>query len=264
MLYPVEWKGSAARKAQSAQKHQDVPAIHAMRIDCHTHTARYSQCSGIPPDELCRIAREQGLDAVALTDHHRFWPDDELDALRLKHPALTIYAGVEVSLREGYDLVCLSKSRSLGNLRFPRFAEFMAQVTPYRSEIFLFVAHPFRYEQDLTPALCAILAVVDGIEVNSVNILRHNARRTDHPIRPSDEETYAAARAAYGLIPVFNSDAHAAVAVGTIATTLPADCPPAGEAALAALLKQGRTNEWQDTERLARCLDIIEGGDTRA
>lgn len=57
-----------------------------MHYDLHVHTAEYSACSVIPADDLCRLAFEQGIDGVALTEHDFWWPENELVALRARYP----------------------------------------------------------------------------------------------------------------------------------------------------------------------------------
>ena len=53
-----------------------------MLIDLHCHTFPLSQCSILTIDQLVDGARRRGLDGLCLTEHDRWWDEDELAALR--------------------------------------------------------------------------------------------------------------------------------------------------------------------------------------
>jgi len=223
-----------------------------MRIDCHVHTCRYSGCSSIEPDELCRLALERGLDAVALTEHRLRWPADELDDLRRRFPGLALYSGVEITLREGFDVVCIAPPELDPFPAYPDLGDLMEFVAPARERSFLFLAHAFRYEDALRPEHETLMRVVDGLETNSVNIMKHQLVRRGEQFQSSRRELYDAARARFELAPIFNTDAHNPMAIGALCSELPGVSPPPDEAALAALLKRERAVERQNKELLAR------------
>ncbi len=75
-----------------------------MLIDLHTHTFPSSDDSFMSPDELVEAAKDAGLDGVCLTEHDRFWNQDEVDALAHKHSFLVI-PGCEVNTDAGHVLV---------------------------------------------------------------------------------------------------------------------------------------------------------------
>src|SRR3954463_5325143 len=75
-----------------------------MKFDLHMHTTRHSPDSFMDPHVLLRRAREVGLDGVVITEHDWLWTEDELDELRAAAPGLVVFAGIEVSTRQGHFL----------------------------------------------------------------------------------------------------------------------------------------------------------------
>jgi hypothetical protein len=221
-----------------------------MRIDCHVHTSRYSGCSSIEPEELCELALERGLDALVLTEHRVRWAQDELDELRRRFPTLTLYSGVEISLRENHDVVCIAPPELDRFPPYPDLAELMKFVAPARDKSFLFVAHAFRYESEITPELSLVLRAVDGIEMNSVNVIKRQLLRRGDRFLSSNHRLYETAQQRHGLTPLFNSDGHHPLAVGSISSEFPEPAPP-DEAGLAELLKRSAAVERQDKKLLA-------------
>lgn len=50
-------------------------------FDMHIHTARYSYCSHLLPEDLIKTAKELMLDGIVITEHGKPWPSDELSEL---------------------------------------------------------------------------------------------------------------------------------------------------------------------------------------
>jgi len=222
-----------------------------MRIDCHVHTSRYSGCSSIEPETLCRLALDHGLDALALTEHRFRWPADELAELRAQFPGLSLYSGIEISLRENFDVVCIAPPELDDFPLYPDLTDLMEYLAQAREQVFLFVVHAFRYEATVTPTLERVLRAVDGMEMNSVNIMKHQFLRKDERFLSAYHGLYEKTRRDYKLAPLFNSDGHNPLAVGTVSSEIPGP-PPPDEAGLAALLKQTTATEHQDAKLLAR------------
>lgn len=225
-----------------------------MRIDCHTHTGRYSSCSSLEPEELCQLALHQNLDAIVITEHHVQWQPSEISDLAGQFPQLRIYAGMEVTLREGYDVVVIGKElRDVGK-RLISIAELTTALEDRRDEVFLFIAHPFRFSKRYGSRIQHVLDAVDGIEMNSVNILRAQHRRIGRRYTPDDDALYLQANKGRDLTRLYNTDAHTPNAVGTIMNEFEAP-PPEDETALARLLASHQPCEMQDPELLKLCLD---------
>lgn len=228
-----------------------------MRIDCHCHTARYSPCSHMEPEELCRLALARGLDALVLTEHHQFWPEDELAELRAAYPGLALYNGMEFTVSEGFDVLCVSGSFREDTGWRVDLADFLEGLGAARADTFLCVAHPFRYDRTVDAGLQEVLAAVDGIEMNSVNILRAGHERGGAGYISRHAAHYEAARGNYGLVALYNSDCHYPVSVGSVFNEFPGVEPPLDESGLAALLRGGGALERQDAAQVGRALAML-------
>jgi len=220
------------------------------RVDCHVHTSRHSACSSMSPDEACQAALARGLGALVLTEHHYRWTTAELDDLRRAHPGLALYPGVEMTLAEGHDVVVIGDALPLDLPHGCPFALLADALAPARHAFFAFVAHAFRWTDDINPEAEAVFRWADGLEMNSINVLRGAWRRKNGLLESSDAALYADAARDYGLLPLFNSDAHHVAAIGCIAGELPGT-PPEDAAGLAALLRQSPQVQFQDIQRLS-------------
>lgn len=226
-----------------------------MRIDCHTHTAKYSSCSRLGPRELCDWALQRGLQGLVLSEHRLQWRKDELDELQRRFPDLKLYSGMEVSLREGYDVVLLAGETILDLPPFPDVDSLARALKPHGDTIFSFVAHPFRYRSFMTPELQEVLEIVEGIEMNSINILKQAVVKDNGYYMPENHALYRKTQQTYELAPVYNSDTHARDSVATIANELPGACCPPGTRELGTLLREGAAREWQNTRQIETFLD---------
>jgi hypothetical protein len=225
-----------------------------MRIDCHLHTSRYSACSRMEPETACRTALERGLDAVVLTEHQRQWPGEEIQALRRSFPHLALYNGLEATLDNGVDVVVIARDQEL---RVPFGLSpksfFSSQWFDLESS-FLFLAHLYRWSTLPPFGLEAMAPLVHGLELNSVNILRGQFRLDNGWYAPRSETAYLQTLKRFDLRGLFNSDAHEADAVGSLANEVHREAPPASETELASLLKKTAVEEHQDPALLGRLL----------
>lgn len=149
-----------------------------MKFDLHLHTTLHSPDSSMPPDVLCRRAKQIGLDGFVITEHDWLWTDDELDELRQAHPGLVILAGVEVSTREGHFLAYGLRDP----FRVPRgigCADLCREV--HRQGGAVVAAHPFRWGQKFDDILARQRPKIDGMELMTKNMdadCRTRAART--------------------------------------------------------------------------------------
>ncbi|MFW5734297.1 MAG: PHP domain-containing protein [Oceanidesulfovibrio sp.] len=224
-----------------------------MLIDCHTHTARHSACSMLEPERLCELALQRGLDALVITEHHHQWSDTELDPLARRFPELRLFSGMEVTVREGYDVVVVGERLEGLGQRLTPVRNLVNAVADRRDDVFLFVAHPFRFSKYFGGKLKRVLDVVDGIEMSSVNIMRGEHVIVNGRYSPNDDDLYARALKGRGLTPVYNTDAHSPDAVGTIMSRYEGE-PPEDVAALARMLKSQHPEEVQNARLLGTCL----------
>lgn len=222
-----------------------------MRIDCHFHTNQHSCCSFVSPQNACEIAVSRGLDALLFTEHGVYWDQDRLDALQSINPKVKLYSGIEIELTEGYHIVTFGARLLDRPVPQLSLSDLNRLVAPQRDNIFLFVAHAFRYQPFPTPELKRILGHCDGLEMLSVNILRNHAVGHPTKIPSANNALYEGTLQAYGLIPMYNSDGHDEDIIGLIANELTGATPPVDEVALARLFKRNPPTAFQDRERLA-------------
>lgn len=193
-----------------------------VRVDLHVHTRRYSPCAeGLDPAALPGIMRARGLAGLVISEHDAVWSAAELGALRAAlGPGQRVYAGVEVTTREGH-LVVIGLA-DLGGIRRGIAGAALVE-RALREGAAVILAHPQRgragpYEH--------VLPGLHAIEVRSTSTLGDHAARA------------AALARTLGLPAVAGSDAHALEQVGAVATAfhrLPED-----ETALAAMIRSGQ------------------------
>lgn len=224
-----------------------------MIIDCHVHTAKYSACSVLRPRKAAGLAVARGINALVFTEHHLMWRPRELAALQAETESVKLFAGIEITLAEGYDVVVIPPTRIPRVSRFMSLADLKYLLRDIRDRSFLFAAHPFRYTDKLNPALAEVLRFVDAIEVRSINILRYNAVNARDRMIPRNIELYDRAVEEFSLFPLYNTDAHSEDAIGTLGNILDADMPK-DQAGLISLLRSYVVDEYQDLPRLQKAV----------
>ena len=115
------------------------------KFDHHLHTSRHSPDSIISPQVLIARARAVGLDGVVITEHDYLWKPDELAELAARAGDLMVFAGAEVSTREGHFLVYGLPDLDLAPCGVG-LAELLEVVR--RHDAAIVAAHPFRWDQD--------------------------------------------------------------------------------------------------------------------
>ena len=70
-----------------------------MRYDLHVHTY-FSRCSSIKPNDLLRIARERGLNGIAVTDHNTIGGGLAVSKLN-QDPDFEVIVGAEIKTPHG-------------------------------------------------------------------------------------------------------------------------------------------------------------------
>ncbi len=185
-----------------------------MLIDLHCHTRERSDDSTAPAIELARKARADGLDAIALTDHDTFWPDDEINRIS-DEAGILVLAGVEINTDGGHALV-FGLNEYIFGMHRPTFLR--EQVDRVNGAMLM--AHPYRrslpfgvdpgtngYDQALERAIKGeFVRVVDGAEVI-------NGRATE-----IQNEFARLLLVAVGTPTLSNSDTHSIEGIGHVAT----------------------------------------------
>ncbi len=206
-------------------------------VDMHVHTSPTSSDSMLDPHDLVRIAGENGLTGVNISDHDRVIERHAIAAFREQYAGTFINFGMEVSTDLGH-MIAVGLREYLPGIR--RAAQLRLELE--RVGGFLIVAHPFRHlfepvtamrtgkTFDMTPEQAAetmpVFRVVHGIEVaNGANTPREN-------------EFAAEVARLLGLVATGGSDAHSTSGVGAFSTGF--ERAVTSEAALLEELHSGR------------------------
>ncbi|WP_459939399.1 PHP domain-containing protein [Desulfonatronum parangueonense] len=222
-----------------------------MRIDCHFHSSQYSCCSHVSPQRACEIALSRGLNALLFTEHGIYWSQEKLDELQAQYPDLKLFSGIEIALNEGYHIVAFGIRFLDRQIHLMPLNQLISMVAKDRENIFFFVAHAFRYQPYPLPELPQILKWCDGLEMNSINILRGHHVRQQKSLAPSNHALYQKHLREFKLTPLYNSDGHDEDIIGLIANEFPDPDPPNDEVELARLFKTQRPTEYQNPELLS-------------
>ena len=166
---------------------EDLKAEYKYRIELHAHSKPVSPCSEIPPEQLIKVYKDLGFDAIALTNHLIIYNEnqnrdeylksyfyDYEKSLELGEKAgIKVLFGTEIRFTEnnndyliyGIDKVMLGEIYDL----LPYGIENFRKNYPLDKSVFI-QAHPFRNGIELVnPAL------LDGIEVYNLHP-GHNSR----------------------------------------------------------------------------------------
>jgi predicted metal-dependent phosphoesterase TrpH len=198
-----------------------------MKIDLHVHTKERSECAHASEDEQIQAAVAAGLDAIAITDHHKFVPLARLDELNRQYAPFRIFSGIEVTV-EGEDFLVLG----LRDPELERMDWLYKDFHPWvqRRGGFMAWAHPYRYKSNLYTALEQLKP--HAIEVHSPNT-------------SPDEEGRIRALATRLQVPLLsNSDAHTPERLGRYYNIL--EDRPETERDLVARLKAGLFEMYTD------------------
>jgi predicted metal-dependent phosphoesterase TrpH len=187
-----------------------------MLIDLHTHSTAHSACSAATPDDLCRAAKDAGLDAICITEHDAFWPEVAIRELGAKH-GLVVLRGVEATTEVGHVLVYGVSSWRKG----------LATLAALREHVqaegaLMFLAHPSRrYGRPVEGSLAAVFDSLEVANASEGSLQNANAAELARGCR---------------LPGIGGSDAHTAREVGAAYTIL--DRPVEDEASLVAELRK--------------------------
>lgn len=143
-----------------------------MKIELHLHTSRYSECSIVTAEEAMSRLIEFGYDAVCITEHDAVWPDDELQRLREKFPAIRIFPGVELSLGDQHLLVLGTNDRQY--LSIGCDADILERAR--EADHLTVLAHPFRWFGGAAMLESSLLP--DAIEHLTGNHIPRNAEKS--------------------------------------------------------------------------------------
>jgi len=192
-----------------------------MKIDLHVHTRERSACAQASEEEQIRAAIAAGLDAIAITDHHRLVPPEHLAELNRRYAPFRIFGGIEMTIgKEDFLVLGVPDPR----LEQPVWTYPELQALVKREGGFLALAHPFRYSSQIEVAL-------DGSPPDAVELFSPNTPRTA-------EEKIRSLAMEHELRLLSNSDAHTTGRLGRHYNLLAG--PVQHEQELFALLRAGQ------------------------
>ncbi len=198
-----------------------------MKIDLHVHTKERSECAHASEDEQIQAAITAGLDAIAITDHHKFVPQARLDELNRQYAPFRILSGIEVTV-EGEDFLVLGLRDPLLERTDWLYRDFHSFVQQRRG--YMAWAHPYRYKSNLYAALEQFIP--HAIEVHSPNTA------------PDDEGRIRELAARLQVPLLSNSDAHTPERLGRYYNFFAES--PQNDRDLVALLKAGQYELYAD------------------
>ena len=202
-----------------------------MKIDLHVHTSQRSSCSLAAEEDLIAAAIQAGIDAIVLSDHECLPPPGHVERLSHKYAPFRVFAGIELTT-DGEHVVVVGLEDPALATRDWSYADLWHFVE--EREGFLFLAHPFRYHDEVKIDVESFPP--GGIEINSQNMGEVDPARLDEFI------------AAHGLRPVANSDAHRCLYVGIYHNILEGHPQTASE--LTEVLRDGRFAPGRMEERI--------------
>src|SRR3989338_8905579 len=146
-----------------------------LKYDLHTHTC-YSKCSNLKPEVLLKIAKERGLDGIAVTDHNTI--EGALKAKKLsKDKEFEVIVGDEVRTNYG-DVLAYYLQKEI------KFRELFSVIDEVKAQGGLIaIAHPFRISVNPTLKfrypLEKIKNKIDAIECFNARMLPGNNNKAD-------------------------------------------------------------------------------------
>jgi predicted metal-dependent phosphoesterase TrpH/Ser/Thr protein kinase RdoA (MazF antagonist) len=198
-----------------------------MIVETHCHTSEHSSCSRVAAVDLVRRAREVGIHAIVLTDHHYQWSVGELADLRRRARVprtFQILAGQEIETRDfGHVLVYGAPAT------IPAGRIFLQEIREQNPTAALIWAHPYRDKNVPAPAQLRDLRL-DAVEIFTSN---YSVLEATHALRDWH---------AYKFTATAGTDTHALSYVGSYPTVF--DHPFDSMAALAAEIKAGRCRPY--------------------
>ncbi len=198
-----------------------------MKIDLHVHTKERSECAHASEDEQIQAAIAAGLDAIAITDHHRFMPLERLEELNRQYAPFRIFNGIEVTV-EGEDFLVLGLRDARLERMDWRYRDFHPWVLARNG--FMAWAHPYRYKSNL-------YQVLEQLKPHAIEVYSPNTAL--------DDESRIRELATRLQVPLLsNSDAHTPERLGRYYNIF-TGCPQA-DGDLVSLLQAGKYEIFAD------------------
>jgi 3',5'-nucleoside bisphosphate phosphatase len=143
-----------------------------MIAEMHCHSSEHSACSHVCAVDLIRKAAQLGLQGLVLTDHHYFWPDEELLTTRNRAGIpddFILLSGQEISTSDFGDVLLFGPKQTVEKQELK-----LSELRNRFPEAAIVWAHPYRYKSDPSPERL-LSGLIDAVEVinNNHTILRN-------------------------------------------------------------------------------------------
>lgn len=176
-----------------------------MLIDMHMHEMTYSKDSFLKLDDMVRIAKSKGLDAICITDHDSMGLK-EIAAEYVRKSGFPVFVGIEYFSLQG-DIVAFGIEHYPGERVSAQ--EFIDLVKAQGGVCF--AAHPFRSNNRGLEENLRLVKGLDGLEVlNGSTSIEACVRAAEYAKE-------------LGLFTLGSSDCHVPEKVGVCATYFPQD-----------------------------------------
>ena len=127
-----------------------------MKIDLHVHINRTSRCAREEPETMAKKAKEKGIEAIAVLDHH-YYPNQEEITKAEKASGIKVFKGIEITIKMNggtNDIVIISKDPpnfNYGKYHQPISEKEMPDLMKYVEETqgLMILAHPYRKNHPL-------------------------------------------------------------------------------------------------------------------
>jgi hypothetical protein len=191
--------------------------LQASVVEMHVHTTMASSDSMLDPHDLVRIARENTLTAVNITEHDQVIEPHQQAAFREEHEDFFVNFGMEVSTDMGH-MIAVGLRTYLPGIR--RAEELRAALDELGG--FLIVAHPFRRLFDPVTAMRTgekfELTAQQAAEQLPVFQHVHAIEVANGANTPQENEFAYEVSQILGIPGTGGSDAHSITGIGAFAT----------------------------------------------
>ncbi len=178
-----------------------MPSDRVLNADFHMHT-NFSADGNMPPEELVRLSKGAGLEAIAVTDHNCVRGGLETRRIARKiAKGMIVFAGSEIRTKDG-EIIALGIRKDVPyGLPLAETCELAK-----KQNGFIIIPHPFdRFRSGIGNEMEKILGYIDAVEVFNARTL---AGRFDRRAAAFAERR--------GLAFVAGSDSHFASEVGSV------------------------------------------------
>jgi len=139
--------------------------LKGLKVDFHVHS-HFSPDGDMPPEDIVKLAKEKGLDAIAVTDHNTI-EGGKVTKKLAKGKDLVVFVGSEIKTMDG-EIIGIGLRRDVEEgLSLMETCELIK-----RQNGFIIVPHPFdRFRRGIGKEIKKIIKFIDAVEVFNARTL---------------------------------------------------------------------------------------------